>query len=181
MKRSASNCSRAFAACALISFSIFAAAGTVDGQAQKQPAAAPDIKIRQKMTMSAGGGTGMETVMYVKGSRMRSEMASTGMAMITVRQCDLNRTIMINDKNRTYLITPDSANAADGGASASVPGANSQQSQPRRGGVVTITSTITDTGERKEMFGFTARRIKTSMVKEASPDACDKSNAKVET
>ena len=43
-----------------------------------------------------------------------------------------------------------------------------------------IVNTITDTGERKEMFGFTARRIKTSMVRTASPDACNK-DAKVET
>jgi hypothetical protein len=46
--------------------------------------------------------------------------------------------------------------------------------------VVNITNTITDTGERKEMFGFTARRIKTSLVKTASPEACDK-DQKIET
>ena len=53
---------------------------------------------------------------------------------------------------------------------------------PRRRsvGVVNITQTITDTGERKEMFGFTARRIKTSLVKTVSPDACDK-DQKIET
>ena len=59
------------------------------------------------------------------------------------------------------------------------PTAQQPQAQPR-GGVVNITNTITDTGERKEMFGFTARRIKTSLVKTASPDACDK-DQKVET
>ncbi|HET9527885.1 MAG TPA: hypothetical protein VFO99_17050, partial [Pyrinomonadaceae bacterium] len=36
------------------------------------------------------------------------------------------------------------------------------------------------TGERKEMFGFNARRIKTSVVKTATPEACDK-DQKIET
>ena len=59
------------------------------------------------------------------------------------------------------------AAASDGGSSS----APAPQNQPQRGGVVNITNTITDTGERKEMFGFTARRIKTSLEKKASPDA----------
>jgi hypothetical protein len=55
-----------------------------------------------------------------------------------------------------------------------------QAPREMRGGVVTVTNTITDTGERKEMFGFTARHIKTSVVKKASPEACDK-DQKLET
>jgi hypothetical protein len=35
-------------------------------------------------------------------------------------------------------------------------------------------------GERKQMFGFNARHIKTSMVRTASPEACDK-DMKIET
>jgi len=37
---------------------------------------------------------------------------------------------------------------------------------------VTISRTVTDTGERQVMFGYTARHIKISIVTEASPDAC---------
>ena len=137
-----------------------------------------DVKIRQ--TMSAGGGNRMETVLYIKGQRMRSESAGN-VGFTTILQCDLKRTLTINEKTKTYLITPTdgmnpATSAADGGAG-SAPVA---QNQPQRGGVVNVTNTITDTGERREMFGFTARRIKTSLEKKASPDACDK-DQKVET
>lgn len=136
-----------------------------------------DVKIRQ--TMGAGGGNRMETVLYVKGQRMRNESGNVGFT--TILQCDLKRTVTINEKTKTYLITPTdgispTTGAADGGAG-SAPVA---QNQPQRGGVVNVTNTITDTGERREMFGFTARHIKTSIEKKASADACDK-DQKVET
>jgi hypothetical protein len=55
------------------------------------------------------------------------------------------------------------------------------QREQRRGGIVTYTSTTTDTGERKQMFGFVARRIKTSMSVESSPDACNPAKMRMET
>ena len=51
----------------------------------------------------------------------------------------------------------------------------------RKGGVITVSRTSTDTGERQEMFGYKARHIKTSMVMESSPDACNQSHMKMET
>jgi hypothetical protein len=138
-----------------------------------------DIKIRQRM--STGGTTGVETLLYIKGPRMRTEMPGQ-MGFTTIVQCDLKRTLTINEKTKTYLIASTDGTPAggegDGGGGTSVPNAQ-PQSQPR-GGLVKITNTITDTGERKEMFGFTARRVKTSMVKTASPEACDK-DQKIET
>src|ERR1019366_8357666 len=50
----------------------------------------------------------------------------------------------------------------------------------RKGGVVTITRTSTDTGERQDMFGYKARHIKSSMMMESSPDACNQSHMKME-
>jgi hypothetical protein len=115
---------------------------------------------------------------------MRNEMPGN-MGFTTIMQCDLKRTLTINDKTKTYMIsstnstgTPESGEG-DGGGAPVIPGAQQQPAQPR-GGLVNITNTITDTGERKEMFGFTARRIKTSLVKTASPEACDK-DQKIET
>jgi hypothetical protein len=138
-----------------------------------------DVKIRQ--SISAGGGNRMETVLYIKGQRMRNESAGN-VGFTTILQCDLKRTLTINEKTKMYLIMPidgmnPTAGAADGGSASSAP---APQNQPQRGGIVNVTNTITDTGERKEMFGFTARRIKTSLEKKASPDACDK-DQKVET
>src|SRR6185369_1224464 len=54
------------------------------------------------------------------------------------------------------------------------------ETQQKRGGIVNVTNTVTDTGERKQMFGFNARHIKTSTVRTASPEACDK-DMKIET
>ena len=144
---------------------------------------ATDIKIRQKMT-SSRSDRGAETVMYIKGPRMRSEIGESSIGMTTVVQCDLKRTLMINDKTKTYMVVPDSNAAAgavaSGGGGAPGPIPDSQSSTVPRGGIVNVTNTITDTGERKEMFGFTARHIKTSMVRKASPDACEK-DMKLET
>jgi hypothetical protein len=105
--------------------------------------------------------------------------------MTTILQCDLKRTLTINEKTKTYLISSTDASGTSGAADGGSGGVSPMPSNPQpdaqpRGGVVNVTNTITDTGERKEMFGFTARRIKTSMVKTASPDACAK-DQKVET
>src|SRR5207244_13035313 len=50
-----------------------------------------------------------------------------------------------------------------------------------RGGIVTTTITAADTGERKQMFGYTARHIKTAMVTESSPEACAQTKTRMET
>jgi len=159
-----------------------AAAFTANSQTPKKTAPASDVKIRQRMV--SGNSPGMETVLYIKGQRMRNEMTGS-MGMTTILQCDLKRTLTINEKTKSYLVTPnDGTNAATGvvgsdEGGSSVSASNQPATQPR-GGVVSLVNTITDTGERKEMFGFTARHIKTSMVKTASPDACDK-DQKIET
>ncbi|HVF23535.1 MAG TPA: hypothetical protein VM941_10680 [Pyrinomonadaceae bacterium] len=157
---------------------------TLNGQTPKKTAVPADVKIRQRMSMGDRGGT--ETTLYIKGARMRNEMAGGGAGFTNILQCDLKRTITVNEKTRSYLISPTnspgtSAGAAEGdGGPAPRATTPAQPPAQRRGGVVEVTSTITDTGERKEMFGFTARHIKTSIVKKASPDACDK-DQKIET
>ena len=148
-------------------------------QTSNRPAKTADVKIRQRMSM---GGNGTETVLYIKGQRMRSEMGGNA-GFITILQCDLKRSLTINERTKSYMVSstdrPNTAVAGDGGPGSNMTPVPTQET-PTRGGVVNITNTITDTGERKEMFGFTARRIKTSMEKKASPDACDK-DQKVET
>lgn len=164
-----------------------AAVATTEGQTQQRASASSDTKVRLRMS-SGGGRDGFETVTYVKGQRMRSEMRGTGMDVVNVVQCDLRRNITINERSKTYLITglddsgaaPPRGPAGAGGAPDSDP-ASGQATEARRGGVVNITNTVTDTGERKEFFGFTARHIKTSMVREASPDACDPESSRIET
>ena len=171
-----------FKVAALMLFVFAAATFVANSQTSNKPTRTSDVKIRQRMGSGAGGG--VETVLYIKGQRMRNEAAGS-MGFTTILQCDLKRTLTINEKTRTYMVTPtdgtnpSAAPAGDGGGVNATTKPNEQPATPR-GGVVNIINTITDTGERKEMFGFTARHIKTSIEKKASPDACDK-DMKMET
>lgn len=140
------------------------------------PPARTDLKITYRTTTM---GQSMENTTMLKGSRERSEMKlGYGRDIINLTQCDLKRTIQISDSAKKYVITPMESgdaisNPGVGGGSVSEPS--------RRGGVVTYTTTAVDTGERKEMFGFQARHVKTTMAIESSPDACNPVKQRIET
>jgi hypothetical protein len=140
--------------------------------------ASADIKMKTKNTSP---GNTSEGTIYIKGARQRSNQSyGAGFEMVTITQCDLKRSVQINDKARTYMVTPlVSESSATTTADKQTPNP-SQPTTTRRGGVVTYNTTITDTGERKKMFGFTARHIKTSMAVESSPDACNPSRMRME-
>src|SRR5436190_8333473 len=120
-----------------------------------------NYKIKQTTSMS---GQKMESTVYVKGSRKRTESGGMmGMPndVATIEQCDLKRTVQINDKKKLYYVDPMSVSEPD---SAPVSKAPVAATKAKKGGTVTYTSAITDTGERKQMFGLTARHLKTSMT-----------------
>ncbi len=139
-----------------------------------------DFKITFKQSM--GAGQEMTSTTMIKGMRERSEMSvpgmPAGMAMATITECDMKRTIQINDRARKYMITPMDSGDAD--TSSTQMGPRPSAGPSRRGGVVTGTINTVDTGERKEMFGLTARHLKQTMTMESSPDACAQSNMKME-
>lgn len=137
---------------------------------------ANDLRIKYRMT---NAGQSMETTTMLKGARERSEMKmGYGMEIVNITQCDLKRTLQISDKARKYVITPMETVEAtpNTGTSARV-----APEPSRRGGVITYNTTAVDTGERKEMFGFTARHIKTTVSIESSADACSPMKQKMET
>src|SRR4030095_1974075 len=117
----------------------------------------------------------------IKGARERSEShMGYGYDSINVTQCDLKRTIQINDKVRKYLITPmevDTSTATNTPATSPAP---RPATPSRSGGIVTYVTTSVDTGERREMFGFTARHVKSSTTIQSSPDACNPSSYRTE-
>ncbi len=141
-----------------------------------------DFKITFKQNM---GGQEMQSTTMIKGLRERSEtsmnvpgMPAGMMGQVNITQCDMKRTIQINDRARKYMITPmdtDSGESMSGGDAGLATSGG-----PRRGGVVTMTINTVDTGERKEMFGFTARHLKQTMMSQSSPDACAQNNMKIE-
>lgn len=160
--------------------SVFGVAAPQTRPRGPRPAPPADLKIRYKTTMS---GQPSESVTMIKGTRERSEMHGFGMDSINITQCDLKRTIQLNEKTQKYLITPMVGPDTNQPASAS-PATSTPTSGPvdvRRGGVVTYVTNVTDTGERKEMFGFTARHVKTSMTIKSSPDACSPMDQRMET
>ncbi|HEV7891078.1 MAG TPA: hypothetical protein VGP08_10575 [Pyrinomonadaceae bacterium] len=135
--------------------------------------ASADLKITRKA--GAGGYSGQSTV-YVKGARERTEMPT----ITSIRQCDLRRTIQINERARKYAIVPDSEVGA-ATTHAPAPAAPQGPKTTRRGAVVTHTVNINDTGERKQMFGYTARHIKTTMVMDAPAEACSPGHMEMES
>lgn len=136
-------------------------------------AALADIRIRQRVTMN---GQTYETVTMIKGARERTEHQGVGAAaammsqVATITQCDLRRTVQLNDSKKLYFVEIFAAENNAGQNQTPVGGQT--QKNARRGGTVTMTISITDTGERKTLFGLAARHLITVMEMESSPDSC---------
>ena len=133
--------------------------------------ATADTKIKSRQT---SGGQTYENTSYIKGKRQRSE--TNNGQMIVLQQCDLRRNIQIMPQANAYIVQPYDEPATTGAASSTT----AQPGAVRKGGVVTSTVTTRDTGERKQMLGYTARHIITTMVTDSSPDACSPIKSKME-
>jgi len=140
--------------------------------------ASADLKIKTRTTVM---GHTTESTVYIKNARQRSEMSFGGHSgAVNIIQCDQKRMITVTGDR--CMVVP------MGGGETSCPAmpniqrgmAGEEPAAPRKGGVVTVTRTSTDTGERQEMFGYKARHIKSTMVMESSPDACNQSHMKME-
>jgi hypothetical protein len=124
-------------------------------------------------------GMKMESTIYVKGMRKRTEPGSMmGMpaSPITIEQCDLQRTIKINDKKKLYFIEPfgkDDEEIIDEDVK-TVPKTKTppKPTTTQKGGIIYIYYSITDTGERKKMYGFNARHVWTTNKMVPSSNAC---------
>jgi hypothetical protein len=139
-----------------------------------------DVKIKTRTTVM---GHSTESTVYIKGARERNEMSFGGHAgAVTIMQCDQKRMVTISANQCTVF--PFGGNETACPVSSNPRGMaheNANSEPPRKGGVVTVTRNVTDTGERQDMFGYKARHIKTSMAMESTPDACNQSHMKMET
>jgi hypothetical protein len=132
-----------------------------------------DVKIKTRQTSQ---GQTTENATYIKGKRSRTEMS--GGQMITIQQCDLRRDLQLMPQAKVYTIRPyDTAGATPTTAQA----AGTRPGTVTKGGVVTSTVTTRDTGERRQMFGYTARHVITTIETKSSPDACTPMDSKMET
>ena len=135
--------------------------------------ASADTKVKSRQT---SGGQTYENTSYIKGKRQRSE--TNNGQMVVLQQCDLRRNVQIMPQAKVYVVQPYDEPATSNAANTSSP--VSQPGTTKKGGVVTSTVTTRDTGERKQMFGYTARHIVTTMVTDSTPDACSPLKSKME-
>jgi hypothetical protein len=122
-----------------------------------------------KKNISVGGHVVSSTETSIKGARTRDVNQTPAGSMVTIRQCDLKRTLSLNDQNQSYLSTDDPQDAAALRAAALASGT---PAPAESGGKIDVTTTITDTGERKTMFGYPARHLRVKVVQESSASAC---------
>lgn len=164
-----------------------------------QPEPPPsDVRVTTKVR---NGAQISQSSSYFRGPRQRVELPG----LTTIDQCDLGRSVMVNNQTKRYRIEP-YPKAGDAGstseAAASKPAERDEDAEeeeeedeedaalaaamappstpPTQGGTVTFVTTLTDTMERQVMFGLEARRVKTVIVREASATACDKTAQRVE-
>ena len=147
-----------------------------------------DIQIKKKTSfkipgmpaLPMGGGNNLEnrpSTVSIKGSRMRTDMQykkqkMTGgketVAQTFITQCDRQRNISFNSKKKKYFVEPIAGQTSENVKSA------------RKGGFVTMTGSVTDTGERAKLFGYEAKHLKQSFTITPGKDACQKDVLKVE-
>ena len=100
-------------------------------------------------TRYVADGQTTETVIYAKGERLRYNY---GKGESLIRQCDQNRLIQVDDNAKTFVSLPGEQPAA---ADASKPVAQ---------------TTVVDTGEKKELFGFQASHLKMTTTTEGKKE-----------
>lgn len=144
----------------------------------------PDMPDMSSIFAKNGGSRGegirkarTSTVM-IKGSRMRVDSniptikdmgMSTGSREVSyIQQCDLQRTVHLDPKRKSYSIS----NIAGAGPAKSKTAEKIEKA--KKGGYVDVSIEVTDTNERKNMFGFVAKHLKSTTTMTPSAGACSK-------
>ncbi len=131
--------------------------------------------VNEKMTQ--------ELTVYAKGVRTRQEqrmlmegmppqaaemMAKSQPNFITLQQCDLKQDVTLSEPKKSYFIDYYDWS----GRSPEVQKRRPNQKVTIKG-TMTISSVVTDSGKRQEMFGLTAKWLKSVRTFESSEDSCD--------
>ena len=137
-----------------------------------------DFKISQITTME---GNSTEMTIWAKGVRKRTEMkmvnddsemavmmASMAQMPTIITQCDLKQDVNLNRKEKLFFIDYYDWS-----------GLSPEQMKRRPNqkvtvkGTMTISQKVTDSGKRQQMFGLTARWMKSVVSIQTSADSCD--------
>jgi hypothetical protein len=126
-----------------------------------------DLTIKTRTTFGMSGPS--VAISYFKGARQRSEHRPEGLRIVppysaTIMQCDLKTEYLLNDHAKTYR------KSSWGGRQG-----HPFLSEPNETGPeVVVTVDTEDTGERRQMGSFDARRVRTSITVEPSKGAAAK-------
>ena len=124
-------------------------------------AAFADLKFTNRVTTQ---GHTAQTTTLVKQGKIRVNAGTTPDGLTIIFDCVGNRMIQVNARARTYFTTP-----LDSSLNAPVSNGSSNDS-----GIVNLHVEEQDTGERKSLFGYSARHIKGTVTAEAGAGACSK-------
>jgi len=139
--------------------------------AEPPPPPRPVAQDLRMKTVYTTGDQKTESVTYRKGERERFEFGD----VVLLKQHDLKRTVQIMKAANSYMVVP------DGSAPALPATAAAPNASPQKPGVVTMTTTVMDTGERKMMLGREARHAKMVIDKQPAPGACEPAKQHIET
>jgi hypothetical protein len=143
----------------------------------------PDLTIKTRETFDRENSSISTAIVYLKGARQRREdivdfsphvTAKTGSTRTHIRtsitQCDERRSVMLNDEAKTYVYSPIEDRSFSLRRAAQLAGSLPPESEPAAGDV-TITIDAADTGERRTMGRYVARRVVTTTRTEPGPGA----------
>ncbi len=139
-----------------------------------------DYKITQKITVE---DMTTESTVWVKGVRQRNEskmmmadedadsaamMENLMPNLVTISQCDLKQDVSISEKKKAYFIDYYDWSGLSPEQQKRVPAGKTTIK-----GTLTMSSTVTDLGKQKEMFGLPARYLKHVQIMDTSADSCE--------
>ena len=153
--------------CSKLMIMLLAISGAVQGQQKAATPKSEDLHIKKSITVGGNFVSSSET--SIKGARERTVSQGPNGSTITLRECDLKQTLTLNEQAQTYLVTKDPQDENAARAAALATGTAAPEAQ---GGKIVVTTTITDTGERKTLYGYQARHLKAKVSEEPSTDAC---------
>jgi hypothetical protein len=144
--------------------------------------AVPDVTIKTRQTFDHQNSSIATTIVYLKGARQRREnivdwppqvSARTGSKRTRmgthITQCDQRRTVLLNEEAKTYAYSPIEDPSVY--LRRALTAASRPPPPEPSGGDVTITIDAVDTGERRTIGRYLARRVITTTLTEPGPGA----------
>jgi hypothetical protein len=142
-----------------------------------------DLRVRLRSVTN--GKNVNETLLYFKGARQRNDLASIEGGKrkplgAIIFQCDRNSYVWLDEKERAYWRSPYESPDLLSLLPENPLWPSPLDEQKPSGGTLKETYTLADTGERREIYGYTARRIRATRAWDAAP-ACRQTPLRQET